>query len=62
MIKESTQKALERYLAVNGGDTFMTQQACSEARQKIKWEAFREMFQGKSIYFLLKRRRKTDDT
>jgi len=44
MIKESSQNALERFFAVNGEDTYMTQQAFSEARQKIKWEAFREMF------------------
>jgi len=44
MIKESSQNALERFFAMNGEDTFMTQQAFSLARQKIKWEAFREMF------------------
>jgi hypothetical protein len=45
MIKESTQNALERFFAMNGEDTFMTQQAFSLARQKIKWEAFREMLE-----------------
>ena len=45
MVKESTQNALERYFAMNGEETFITQQAFSLARQKIKWEAFREMFQ-----------------
>jgi len=45
MIKESTQNALERYFAMNGEDVFMTQQAFSLARQKVKWEAFREMFE-----------------
>jgi hypothetical protein len=44
MIKESSQNALERFFAMNGEETFMTQQAFSLARQKIKWEAFREMF------------------
>jgi hypothetical protein len=44
MIKESSQNALERYFAKNGEDIFMTQQAFSLARQKIKWEAFRELF------------------
>jgi len=44
MIKESSQNALERYFAMNGEDISMSQQAFSEARQKIKWEAFREMF------------------
>jgi len=44
MIKESSQNALERYFAMNGEDTWISQQAFSEARQKIKWEAFREMF------------------
>jgi len=44
MIKESSQNALERFFKMNGEDTFMTQQAFSLARQKIKWEAFREMF------------------
>jgi hypothetical protein len=44
MIKESTQNALERYFEKAGEETWMSQQAFSEARQKIKWEAFREMF------------------
>jgi hypothetical protein len=44
MIKESTQNALERFFEKIGEETFMSQQAFSEARQKIKWEAFREMF------------------
>jgi hypothetical protein len=44
MIKESTQNALERFFEKNGEETFMTQQAFSLARQKIKWEAFQEMF------------------
>jgi hypothetical protein len=44
MIKESCQNALERFFEMNGEDTFMTQQAFSLARQKLKWEAFWEMF------------------
>jgi hypothetical protein len=44
MINESTQNALERYFAMKGEDAYMTQQAFSLARQKIKWEAFRELF------------------
>jgi hypothetical protein len=44
MIRESSQNALERYFAMNDDATCMSQQAFSEARQKIKWEAFREMF------------------
>jgi len=43
MINESTQNALERFFAKSDEDTFMSQQAFSKARQKIKWEAFREM-------------------
>jgi hypothetical protein len=44
MINESSQNALERFFIKTGKDTFMTQQAFSLARQKIKWEAFRELF------------------
>jgi hypothetical protein len=44
MIRESSQNALERYFRMNGEDIYMTQQAFSLARQKIKWEAFRELF------------------
>jgi hypothetical protein len=40
--KCSTQCALERYFVMKGDEkTFMTQQSFSDARQKIKWEAFR---------------------
>jgi hypothetical protein len=51
MIKESTQNALERYFAMNGEETYMSQQAFSEARQKIKWEAFQEMFEFTAATF-----------
>ena len=44
MINESSQNALERYFIKTGKNTFMTQQAFSLARQKIKWEAFWELF------------------
>jgi len=44
MIKESSQNALERYFEKTGEEIHMTQQAFSLARQKIKWEAFRELF------------------
>ena len=44
MIKESSQNALERFFKMQGEETHMTQQAFSLARQKIKWEAFRELF------------------
>jgi hypothetical protein len=44
MIRESTQNALERFLGKTGEDTHMSQQAFSLARQKIKWQAFRKMF------------------
>ena len=44
MIKESSQNALERYFSKIGEDTYMSQQAFSLARQKIKWEAFLHLF------------------
>jgi hypothetical protein len=44
MIKESSQTALERYFEKTDKSVSMSQQAFSLARQKIKWEAFREMF------------------
>ena len=44
MVKESSQNALERYFDKIGEDTFMSQQAFSLARQKIKWQAFLELF------------------
>jgi hypothetical protein len=46
MIKESSQNALERYFGKTGDIVHMSQQAFSEARQKIKWEALREMFEA----------------
>jgi hypothetical protein len=44
MIKESSQNALERFFEKIGEDIYLSQQAFSEARQKLKWEAFRELF------------------
>ena len=44
MIRESSQNALERFFGKTGQCIHMTQQAFSLARQKIKWEAFRELF------------------
>jgi hypothetical protein len=44
MINESTQNALERFFSrIGEPETRMTQQSFSEARQKIKWEAIREI-------------------
>ncbi|MEG0505007.1 MAG: hypothetical protein RR547_10225 [Raoultibacter sp.] len=40
----STQCALERYFRAKGDmETTMTQQSLSDARQKIKWQAFQEI-------------------
>ena len=45
MVRESTQNALERALPQLGKTGMhMSQQAFSAARQKIKWEALKEMF------------------
>ena len=44
MIRESTQNALFRFFHALQASTFMSQQAFSEARQKIRWEAFQELF------------------
>ena len=45
MIKSSTQACLDRFFDLIGvEDVHMTQQSFSEARQKIKWEAFRHLF------------------
>ena len=53
MIRESSQNALERFFAMNGENTHMTQQAFSLARQKIKWEAFRELFDyGINVHYI----------
>ena len=44
MLKQSTQTALDRYFDLIGRDDIhMSQQAFSEARQKLKWEACREL-------------------
>jgi len=43
-IKQSTQTALDRFFELIGKDEIhMSQQSYSEARQKFKWEACREL-------------------
>jgi len=45
MIKSSTQTCLDRFFELIGqGNTHMSQQSFSEARNKIKWEAFQYLF------------------
>ena len=47
MAKESTQNALERvFPQLQKESLAMSRQAFSAARQKIKWEAFEELFQA----------------
>ncbi|MDR2630053.1 MAG: hypothetical protein LBC60_03930, partial [Spirochaetaceae bacterium] len=46
MVKESSQNALERFFPKMKQAMHMTQQAFSLARQKIKWEAFLELFRA----------------
>ncbi|MDR2433427.1 MAG: transposase, partial [Treponema sp.] len=46
MVKESSQNALERFFPKIKEAVHMSQQAFSLARQKVKWEAFRELFQA----------------
>ena len=44
MLKQSTQTSLDRFFELTGReDMHMSQQAFSEARQKLKWEACREL-------------------
>jgi hypothetical protein len=45
MVKESSQNALERFFPKIKEAVHMSQQAFSLARQKVKWEAFQELFQ-----------------
>jgi len=50
MLKESTQNALERvFPQLQKENLDMSQQAFSAARQKIKWEAFEELFRTSVI-------------
>ena len=50
LAKESTQNALERvFPQLKKENLHMSQQAFSAARQKIKWEAFEELFQTSVI-------------
>jgi hypothetical protein len=46
MVKESTQNALERFFPKIKEAIHMSQQAFSQARQKVKWEAFLELFRA----------------
>jgi hypothetical protein len=46
MVKDSSQNALERFFPKIKEATHMSQQAFSLARQKVKWEAFQELFQA----------------
>jgi hypothetical protein len=46
MVKESSQNALERFFPKIQEATHLSQQAFSQARQKVKWEAFQELFQA----------------
>jgi hypothetical protein len=52
MIKESSQNALERYFGKLGEAVQMSQQAFSQARQKLRWQALREIFETtvKAVY------------
>lgn len=53
MLKQSTQTALDHYFDLTGReDMHMSQQAFSEARQKLKWEACRELMDASatSVY------------
>jgi hypothetical protein len=46
LVKESSQNALERFFPKIKEAIHMSQQAFSLARQKVKWEAFHELFQA----------------
>jgi hypothetical protein len=46
MVKESSQNALEQFFPKIKEAIHMSRQAFSLARQKVKWEAFRELFQA----------------
>jgi hypothetical protein len=46
LVKESSQNALERFFPKIKEAIHMSQQAFSLARQKVTWEAFRELFQA----------------
>jgi hypothetical protein len=45
MIRESSQNAIERFFMKTEKNIHMTQQAFSRARQKIRWQAFRILFE-----------------
>ena len=45
LVRSSTQTCLDRFFEMIGQvDVHMSQQSFSEARQKVKWEAFQELF------------------
>ncbi|MDR1316905.1 MAG: hypothetical protein LBK13_08540 [Spirochaetales bacterium] len=46
MVKESSQNALERFFPKLKETTHMSRQTFSHARQKVKWEAFQDLFQA----------------
>jgi hypothetical protein len=46
LVKESSQNAFERFFPKIKEAVHMTQQTFSLARQKVKWEAFQELFQA----------------
>jgi hypothetical protein len=53
MIRESSQNALERFFMRIGENTHMTQQAFSLARKKIRWQAFRMLFDyGVDVHYV----------
>jgi hypothetical protein len=52
-VKSSTQTALDRFFDMTkGGEVHMTEQSFSDARQKLNWEACRELYEYtvKSVY------------
>jgi hypothetical protein len=53
MIRESSQNAIERFFIKTGENIHMTQQAFSKARQKIRWQAFRMLFDyGVNVHYV----------
>ena len=47
LVKSSIQTSMDSFFEMVGGDEMhMTQQSFSEARDKIRWEAFRELFRA----------------
>ena len=53
MVNESSQNAIERFFMKIGEGGHMTQQAFSLARKKIKWQAFRMLFDyGVNVHYV----------